>query len=134
MVVAFYDFVYDASSRITSLSDVDGTTTYAYDARSQLIGADHTDGDNPDETYEYDANGNRASSSLHGDGYVTGDGNRLLSDGTFDYEYDNEGNMVLRTEIATGAVREFIWDNRNRLVMSLNPNIYAVAEPEVLRT
>jgi len=45
-----------------------------------------------------------------------GDGNRLLSDGTFNYEYDNEGNLIRRTEIATGVVRELEWDYRNRLV------------------
>jgi len=27
-------------------------------------------------------------------GYQTGTGNRLLSDGTFNYTYDNEGNML----------------------------------------
>ena len=37
-------------------------------------------------------------------------------DGTFSYEYDKEGNMVLRTENATGARREFERDHRNRLV------------------
>ncbi|MHB0961459.1 MAG: RHS repeat-associated core domain-containing protein [Pirellulaceae bacterium] len=114
--VAFYNFTYDSASRITRIEDIDGVTDYAYDTRDQLVGADHSDAGNPDETYEYDANGNRISSSLHGDGYVTGPGNRLLSDGTYDYAYDHEGNMILRTEIATGDYREFTWDHRNRLV------------------
>jgi RHS repeat-associated protein len=48
-------------------------------------------------------------------GYQTGTRNRLLSDGAFDYTYDNEGNMLTKTEIATGKVTEYTWDYRNRL-------------------
>jgi len=69
-----------------------------------------------------DANGNRVASSLHSDGYETGVGNRLLSDGTYNYEYDDEGNLISQTEIATGAVREFEWDYRNRLVAVIDKN------------
>ncbi len=46
---------------------------------------------------------------------MTGTGNRLLSDGQFNYTYDNEGNMLTKTEIATGNVTEYAWDYRNRL-------------------
>jgi YD repeat-containing protein len=115
--VAFYDYVYDLASRITQITDIDGVTDYTYDDRDQLTGADRAVTDiRGDESYEYDANGNRVGSSLHGSGYVTGPANRLLSDGTYDYEYDAEGNMTLRTEIATGDYRVFVWDHRNRLV------------------
>jgi RHS repeat-associated protein len=114
--VAFYNYVYDAASRITKITDIDGTTDYTYDNRAQLTGANHSNANNPDETYTYDANGNRITSSIHGNGYVTGQGNRLLSDGKYNYEYDNEGNLTKQTEIATGKVQELTWDYRNRLV------------------
>ena len=114
--VAFFDFVYDAHSRITRITDIDGATDYAYDDRDELIAANHADVNNPDETYSYDANGNRITSSRHGDGYATGPNNHLLSDGTYDYQYDAEGNLIRRTEIATGQFREFQWDYRNRLI------------------
>ena len=114
--VAFYNYVYDAASRITKITDVDGATDYTYDNRAQLTGANHSNANNPDETYTYDANGNRVTSSIHGNGYVTGKGNRLLSDGKYNYEYDNEGNLTKQTEIATGKVQELTWDYRNRLV------------------
>ncbi|MGQ9574249.1 MAG: hypothetical protein ACUVUC_02940 [Thermoguttaceae bacterium] len=45
-------------------------------------------------------------------GYQTGPGNRLLSDGTFHYQYDNEGNMLAKTEIATGTRTEYTWAYR----------------------
>ncbi len=113
--LAFYVYGYDAAGRLDSVQDIDGATSYVYDSRDQLTVANHIDPANPDETYTFDANGNRITSSLHGSGYVTGPGNRLLSDGTFNYGYDNEGNMVRKTEIATGDFTEFEWDHRNRL-------------------
>ena len=116
-ILALYDFYYDPSSRITKITDVDGATDYSYDDRNQLTGADRDVTDaRGDESYTYDANGNRVDSHLHGMGYVTGDGNRLLSDGTYNYEYDAEGHMTKRTEIASGDYREFEWDHRNRLI------------------
>ncbi len=118
--VVFYTYTYDQANRITRIVDVDGTHDYSYDTRSQLIGADHSDPANSDEFYVYDAIGNRESSSLHGAAYVTGTANRLLSDGEFNYEYDDEGNLILRTEIATGGRREFEWDHRNRLVAAVD--------------
>ena len=92
-------------------------TDYTYDDRDQLTGADRATGDTRgNETYQYDANGNRVDSHLHGTGYVTGEANRLMSDGTYNYEYDAEGNMTLRTKIANGDYRVFEWDHRTRLV------------------
>jgi RHS repeat-associated protein len=55
-------------------------------------------------------NGNRT-----GGGYATGAGNRLLSDGVYNYVYDDEGNRTKRTNIVTHAVDEYAWDYRNRL-------------------
>jgi len=46
---------------------------------------------------------------------VVGPGNRLLSDGTFDYQYDAEGNQTKKTEIATGEFTEYEFDHRGRL-------------------
>jgi len=48
-------------------------------------------------------------------GYSTGDNNRLLSDGTYDYEYDDEGNRTKRTKISDSSHIEYAWDHRNRL-------------------
>ncbi len=81
---------------------------YNYDNTNQLAGADHSA--ISDEGYTYDANGNRTNA-----GYQTGTNNQLFSDGTYNYTYDAEGNLKTRTEIATGKVREFTWDYRNRL-------------------
>ncbi len=126
--VAFYDYEYDIASRISKITDIDGATNYEYDDRDQLIRADHADAVFADESYTYDANGNRTNSHLHGSGYVTGPGNRLLSDGNYNYEYDNEGNMTKRTEIATGNFRTFEWDHRNRLTQLSDNRVNGVLQ------
>lgn len=106
--LAAYSYVYDAVNRITQTTSVDGTSTFSYDATNQLTSTDHSY--QTDEAYSYDANGNRTNT-----GYTTGTNNQLLSDGTYNYEYDGEGNRTKRTEIATGKVTEYVWDYRNRL-------------------
>ena len=118
---AFYDYIYDVASRITRITDVDGVIDYTYDDRSQLAATDYSDASRQDEFYKYDASGNRTESSQHGTGHQTGDANRMLSDGTYNYEYDKEGNMMSRTRISDtepdgSTGREFSWDHRNRLV------------------
>lgn len=108
VVIADYRWDYDAANRIIRFTSPDGTSDYNYDDRNQITGSDHSYQDN--EAYSYDDNGNRTNV-----GYETGDNNRLLSDGTYTYTYDGEGNRITRTEIATGEVTEYIWDYRNRL-------------------
>jgi YD repeat-containing protein len=93
-VFADYAWTYDAANRITAFTNgvhASENVTYAYDDADQLTGADRS-GSTNDETYSYDANGNRTNT-----GYATGDGNLLESDGVFDYEYDDEGNRAKRT-------------------------------------
>ncbi len=106
--LAGYAWTIDAVGRITSETNVDGVSDYSYDNTSQLVGADYDF--QTDENYSYDANGNRIMS-----GYTIGANNRVLSDGTHDYQYDAEGNMTRRTEIATGAYESYEWDHHNRL-------------------
>jgi hypothetical protein len=44
-----------------------------------------------------------------------GPNNEILSDGTYTYSYDAEGNCTERVNIATGADTDYTWDLRNRL-------------------
>lgn len=106
--LAAYAWSYDAANRITQFTSPDGVSDYSYDERDQLVNSDHSY--QTDENYSYDGNGNRTNA-----GYQTGLNNRLLSDGTYTYEYDAEGNRTKRIEINTGEVTEYTWDYRNRL-------------------
>lgn len=44
-------------------------------------------------------------------------GDRLISDGTYQYQYDKEGNVIFRwTGNPSQPVTRYVWDNRNRLI------------------
>ncbi|AFY71927.1 RHS repeat-associated core domain protein (plasmid) [Thalassoporum mexicanum PCC 7367] len=104
-----YDFTYDDNGRLTRIDNsIDGSSDFNYDDDDQLTAADYSF--QADENYSYDQNGNRTNA-----GYQTGDNNRLESDGTYDYAYDNEGNLISKTDQISGEVTEYTWDYRNRL-------------------
>jgi len=106
--LADYSYVLDANYRPTEITSLDGVAAYDYDDSGQLLSADYDY--QADESYTYDDNGNRI-----GGGSVIGAGNRLMSDETYDYEYDGEGNRIRRVHRAGGEVTEYAWDHRNRL-------------------
>lgn len=119
-VLADYDYEYDFANRLIEealSSVVDGasrTAFYDYDELGQLISAMYDNGQ-ANETFVWDANGNSKAP-----GAVIGAGNRLLSDGTFNYQYDFAGNMIAKTRInsVVGEANyfEYKYDYNNRLV------------------
>jgi RHS repeat-associated protein len=116
-VVASYSYTLDPADRLTeevhswgSGSSTD-TTDYTYTANNQLTGVTHSNSSFANESFSYDSNGNRTMT-----GYTTGTGNELTSDGTYDYTYDANGNMITKTDIATGDELIYTYDFRNRLV------------------
>ena len=104
--LASFTYTYDNADRVTGYTGPEGSLTYTYDNTDQLTGASGA----RTETYTYDANGNRTMA-----GYSTTTGNRLTSDGTYNYTYDNEGNLTTQTKISDGAQTIYLWDYRNRL-------------------
>ncbi|OYV83664.1 MAG: hypothetical protein B7Z73_15845, partial [Planctomycetia bacterium 21-64-5] len=113
-----FGWTYSAASLVTSVASSDGTASYAYDPTSQLTSATYTTapgGTQPaNESHSYTANGNRSST-----GYTTEASNLMTSDGTFNYNYDADGNTVSRNRMssafATDYKTTFSWDYRNRL-------------------
>ena len=104
-----YAFTWDADGRLVGLTSTDGTATFAYDAAGQLTDAHYSY--QPDESFGYDANGNRIVA-----GAVLPAADRVLEDGTYTYAYDADGNRVSRTNKATGTVDAYAYDQRDRLV------------------
>lgn len=113
--ISDYGFTYDAANRLTQLITPDGTSDYSYNGRDELTTTGHSYQE--DEGYSYDDTGNRTN-----EGYGTGDHNRLLTNGTYTYEYDNEGNRTRRVEVATGEVTDYGWDHRNRMTSVVTKN------------
>ena len=106
-----YTFEFDDVGRITEIvSTLDGVSLFTFDELNQLVGADHA-ASRSDEAYILDATGNRDDSY-----YDVGTRNLTSTDGTYNYEYDREGNRTKRTEISSGDYEVYKWDHRNRLV------------------
>ncbi|MEM8831366.1 MAG: RHS repeat-associated core domain-containing protein [Cyanobacteria bacterium P01_G01_bin.19] len=96
-------YTYDSLGRQTSLTSLDGTWTYGYDATGQLTSADFvsTNPEIPDQnlTYEYDAAGNRITTTENGESvdYTTNNLNQYTDVDGFEYQYDDDGNLVSQT-------------------------------------
>jgi RHS repeat-associated protein len=117
-----HSYEYDAANRVAHYESALGnfSSDYTYDKTGQLTVSDYTGGPD-DESYDYDANGNRTDDITNATGtfdYTAGKHNRLTSDGTYTYEYDDEGNIISRegTGSEYGHRFYYTWDNRNRLI------------------
>jgi RHS repeat-associated protein len=126
--LASYTWHYDADNRVaTSNSTAYGAVTYSYDADSQLTGVSYSSppaGITSPQSFSYDANGNPNST-----GDVTGPNNELLSDGTYCYQYDANGNEIARwvdnnrvsessPQPGDTEITVYGWDFRNRLTVA----------------
>jgi RHS repeat-associated protein len=97
-----------------------------YDDDGQLQNATPPSGVSSNSTNSlsntYDDNGN--ATSLNGATTVTGTGNRLLSDGTWNYTLDANGNMLSQVGITGGAQAgneiDYVYDIKNRLTSVTN--------------
>ena len=94
----------------------------------------------PNESYSYDANGNRTSSTSSA-AVVIGTDNELLFDGAYTYTYDADGNCTAKFidvnhtgVLSTGDtdVTQYTWDADSRLVQVTTSATYgAVAQTVV---
>ena len=108
---------YDDAGRSNSMTDIEGAHGYTFDDKGQLKTATHPNpGVNPDESYDYDAIGNRTSSHLSAM-YTVDDLNRLTEDDQYAYDYDDSGAMTSRTAKTGGAVATYEYDSRDRLTV-----------------
>ncbi|MCX6033147.1 MAG: right-handed parallel beta-helix repeat-containing protein [Chloroflexi bacterium] len=116
--VTFSDlrYAYDKSGNVVSATDPStgsgqaGTTTYTYDATYRLTAVS---GPGLNETYSYDASGNRRSKGGLTSTYDAANQLVSSSDGTT-YTYDANGN--LRTKTKAGQTTTYTWDGLDRLV------------------
>ena len=118
-----FDLVRDGAGNVIQLTDADGVHSFSYDGLSRLIAADRP-GVLTDESYTYDAVGNRLTSHLsnsHLLAYSQADcgsgpcGYELLEDDAFTYSYDAVGNLTAKANKTTGETTSFAYDHRNRI-------------------
>ena len=106
-------YEYNSEGMVTAITRGSDRTEYQYDRFAQLVSAGTSADPDAFESYSYDLGGNRLTSHLRG-AHIVGQGNRLESDDIFDYEYDDEGNLVRQTARLSGEVTIYEWDHLNR--------------------
>jgi RHS repeat-associated protein len=120
-------FTRNPDGAITSLSEGTNSVLFSFDGGGRLNHV--TRNGAASESYSYDSNGNRTASHLHGT-YTTDAGNRVSQAGAWTLTYDFEGNLVTKSNTATGDVFKFTWDYRNRLTHVLRTNTAQPAATE----
>ena len=111
------EYQYDNTGNVLALIDrADETYSqhFAYDAADRLVSASGVYGD---KTYQYDVAGNVLA--FDGRTYRYGTGNRMLSDGVWNYSYDANGNATARA--GTDVSQAFVYDSLNRMTGFVAP-------------
>lgn len=112
--IAEFDYGYDFANQLVTETNRGETIQYGYDLRGQLTSANRST--YADEFYSYNANGSRLTSHRQSGTSTIGPNNQLLADGQFTYQYDHEGNLILRTKTATGQTTQYEYDHEDRLL------------------
>lgn len=120
----------DASGLVQTINDhYSGATHYTYDPGERLLGVRR--GRGLVERFEYDVAGNLTRSITERAGnaedevFVYGKGNRLLSKGDTQYEYDGQGRLVRKltnTNSTEPKIWSYKWDALDQLCSVTQPN------------
>jgi RHS repeat-associated protein len=122
--IAFDNYVYDANGNSTSITDMVGTRSFTYDRLNRLTSANHPGATSlplQAETFSYDGVGNRTADALRS-GYNYDAANRMVSDSSFTYTSDANGNRASRTSRASGQTTTFIYNSLNQMIETDEPS------------
>ena len=109
-----YDYTYNQLGQRTSLTTLEGKTSYGYDLTGQLTSVALPSGRSIE--YKYDAAGNRITVKDSGatTNYSTNNLNQYTTVGGDTYTYDKDGNLTSKT--IGGKTSSFSYDIENRLI------------------
>ena len=109
-------YAYNDAHNILSWTTQTAQRTYTYDAVDRLTGVANFE--IPTESYSYDDVGNRTASHLS-PSYGYQPFNKLTSTATVTYSYDNNGNLVSKTDVS--GTSTFSYNEENRLTQVVLP-------------
>jgi RHS repeat-associated protein len=114
-----FDYAYDDLGRRTSMTTLDGTTTYGYDADGRLTSASLPGGRTIQ--YQYDAAGNRVAVKDNGatTAYTTNNLDQYTAVGQNSYSYDADGNRTVTS--GPSEPTSYVYDFENRLIGVTTP-------------
>ncbi|MFH1202581.1 MAG: RHS repeat-associated core domain-containing protein [Candidatus Omnitrophota bacterium] len=105
-----YTYTYDSVGNREEMTDLTGLHDYGYDDLYRLTQATHPTF--PTEDYTYDPVGNRNPAS-----FVYDVANRLVDDGTYTYIYDDNGNLITKTNKSNPSdVTTYGYNVENQLI------------------
>jgi RHS repeat-associated protein len=114
-VLEDFTYSFDSADRLLSQTDtISGTPAtigYGYDSSGQLTSFTGTN-------LSYDANGDRTqmNTGLGTTNYTGAGANQIASDGTWNFKYDPEGNLVEKDGISNGLTWKYGFDNLDHLL------------------
>lgn len=103
-------YQYNDANNITSWTNASGSHAYGYDLVDRLTSA--VNSAQPNESYSFDGVGNRTASHLSAS-YSYQPFNKLTSTAAATYSYDNNGNLLSKTDAA--GTTNFTWNEENQL-------------------
>ena len=114
--LADYQYQFNTASEITQIAEPTTTRNFAYDTVDRLTSATQTG--QPNESYSFDGVGNRTTSHRSAS-YGYQPFNKLVTTSTAAYVYDNNGNMLRKTDSA--GTWQYYWNAENQLVRVVKP-------------
>lgn len=121
--ISSFLYSYDVKGQVATMTTLDGTWTYGYDLAGQVtravfVAAAGSLVANQNCSYTYDAAGNRTAATINGVDYVYtfNNMNQLLSDGQYEYTYDANGNMLTKTDLVSGEIWTFVWNQDGEMI------------------
>jgi RHS repeat-associated protein len=132
--IAFANYNYDADGNRISMQTTNGANSYSYDALNRLLSASHPAASllpTQNETFSYDPVGNREADATI-TGYQYNAANELVSNSSFTYSYDANGNLISKTPVG-GSATTYSYDSQNELLSVLSGlSVLSVARYDAL--